>query len=165
MNFKGDEMKLGLAEILEEASKPRKNSDKAAVLRKYASPPLYIVLKYALDPKVKWGLPEGSPEYKPSPYLDNEGLLYAEIRTLYMFVDEGDDFMNLDQYKLITREGLKKKPIKRQNLFVQLLESVMPADAQLLLAMKEKKLPYRITAKVVEEAFPGLLDLEDTKVG
>ena len=48
-------------------------------------------------------------------------------------------------------------------LFIEMLESVAPADAKLLCAIKEKKLPWKgITPEIVNEAFPGLLPNEQT---
>jgi hypothetical protein len=38
------------------------------------------------------------------------------------------------------------------------LESIHPKEAKVLIAVKDKKLPYKgLTKKLVEEAFPGLL--------
>ena len=49
-------------------------------------------------------------------------------------------------------------PLKRENLFIGILEAVHPDDAKLLLAMKEKKLPYSgLTPKIINEAFPELI--------
>lgn len=53
------------------------------------------------------------------------------------------------------------KPVRREFLFIQLLESIDSEDAKLLLAVKEKKLPFKgITEKTVRQAFPDLLPLE-----
>ena len=50
------------------------------------------------------------------------------------------------------------KQVKREQLFIELLENVTPADAKLLCAIKDKKLPWKgIDESMVREAFPGLL--------
>jgi len=50
------------------------------------------------------------------------------------------------------------KQVKREQMFIELLETVTPADAKMLLAMKEKKLPWKgITVDIVNEAFPGFI--------
>jgi hypothetical protein len=47
--------------------------------------------------------------------------------------------------------------IKRESLFISVLENVHPEDAKLLLSMKEKKLPYSgLNSKLILKAFPGL---------
>jgi hypothetical protein len=45
-----------------------------------------------------------------------------------------------------------------------MLESVHPKDALILLAMKEKKLPYKgLTKSVIAKAFPGLVEDEEVQ--
>ena len=137
-------MKLGLAEILKKASELEKKQDKIEYIRKYDSHALRAVLKYAYDPKVKFLLPEGEPPYKPNDLPDQENILYSELRRLYLFIEGGN-------------EGLK--PVRREYLFIQLLESVDKEDAKLICAVKDKKIPYKgITKKFVEELYPGLLE-------
>ena len=47
---------------------------------------------------------------------------------------------------------------RRENKFIQLLESVHPEDAEYILKMVAKKPPCRyITKKIVQEAFPNLI--------
>jgi hypothetical protein len=81
--------------------------------------------------------------YKPCEFLDQEGRLYAELRRLYLFIEGGNPSLT---------------KVKREYLFIQLLESIDKQDAELLVAVKDKKLPYKgLTASVVKKAFPGLL--------
>ena len=57
-------MKLGIAEIVEQTSKLNSKQDQVNFLRKNDSVPLRIVLKNALDPEIKFALPEGDPPFK-----------------------------------------------------------------------------------------------------
>ena len=137
-------MKLGISEILEKASRMNKRQDKIDYLRQNFNPVLGMILKYTYDPAVIWELPPGAPPYKPSQYPDSHGMLYTEARKLYLFIKGGNE--NL-------------KPFKRETLFINLLESVHAEDAKVLLGAKDKELPYRgINKKVVQEAFPGLIN-------
>jgi hypothetical protein len=137
-------MKLGLAEILKKASEIEKKADKIEWLRRNDSPALRALLKYAFDPKVKFLLPEGAPPYKPNTLPDLQSVLYSELRKLYLFIEGGND--NL-------------KPTRREYLFIQLLENLDKDDAELIAAVKDKKVPYKgITKKFVEEIYPGLLE-------
>lgn len=140
--------KKGISEILEEVSKIKKKEERVAALRQHGdNRGLLQILQYALDPRVKWLLPEGTPPFKKNEFLDQESNLYSEIRRLYLFVEGGNSDL---------------KPMKREMLFIGLLETVSPADALLLCAAKDKKLPYKtITAEIVNEAFPGLLELNE----
>ena len=47
---------------------------------------------------------------------------------------------------------------KREQVFLGILESIHPEDAELVLKMVEKKMPVKgLTRKIVQEAYPGLL--------
>lgn len=144
-------MRLGISEILDQASKQPTVQDRANFLRQHQSQVLWSILKYAMDPSIVFMLPEGAPPYKPNPYPAQELRLYAENRRLYIFIQG---------------QGPQLHTIKREHLFIEILESVSPLDAQLLIAMKDKKLNYpKITHEVVELAFPGLIPqpIEQTK--
>lgn len=136
-------MRLGIAEVLKRTSEQKTKEEKIMTLRKNDSSALRTILKYALDPAIKWALPEGDPPYKPAPYLDQQSMLYQEARRLYLFVEGGNPNLT---------------PMKRETLFIGLIESIDAEDAKVLLAAKEKKLPYKgITVNIVNEAFPGLI--------
>jgi len=137
-------MRLGIAEILEKVSNEPKRELKIEMLRKHDSSAIRTILKYALDPEIKWALPEGTPPYKPCDYLDQENMLYSEARRLYLFIEGGNPNLST---------------IKREALFIQLIESIAPADAKLICAAKDKKLPYKgLTTKLINEAYPGLIN-------
>lgn len=139
-------MKRSISEILKLVSEQPTRQSKVETLLKHNTPVLTQVLQYALDPRIKWLLPEGSPPYKENVYPGQELNLYSEARRLYLFVEGGNP--NLTN-------------IKRELLFIQLLEILDPNDAKLIIAAKDKKIPYKgITVKLVNEAFPGLI-MED----
>ena len=47
------------------------------------------------------------------------------------------------------------KPIKRETLFIEFLESIDPDDAKMILSMKDKKSPYKgLTKKLITDTFP-----------
>jgi len=136
-------MKKSLSSILKACAAGKTVNDKIALLQQNASDPLLIILKYAFDPALKFVLPEGAPPYKPCEFLDQEARLYSELRRLYLFVEGGNP--NLTK-------------VKREFLFIQLIESIDKGDAELLVAVKDKKLPYKgLTASVVKKAFPNLI--------
>jgi len=137
-------MKLSLSEILKQASELDKKQDRIDFLNRWDSAALRALFKYAYDDKVKFLLPEGDPPYKPNELPDQQGILFSELRRLYLFIEGGNP--NL-------------KPTRREYLFVQLLETIDKEDAKLLIAVKDKKIPYKgITKKFVEEMYPGLLE-------
>jgi Family of unknown function (DUF6433) len=136
-------VRKSIAEVLAEAAAVKGTEAKINVLRQNDSSTLRMILTYAYDPLVKWLLPEGKPPYKRSDFHDGQGVLFHEARRLYLFIDGGNP--NLKQSR-------------REMLFVNLLESVDPADAELLCAVKDKKLPHKsLTPALIRKAFPGLL--------
>jgi hypothetical protein len=131
---------------LKEANSAKSKAKKIEVLHKYSDANLKTILGYTFDPGVKWLLPEGNPPYKPlEAHSDQESKLAYEVKKLYLFVAGVTD----------AQKNLKQS--RREQLFIQLLESVDPDDALLLLSMKDKTLPFKtITKTLVAEAFPNL---------
>lgn len=97
-------------------------------------------LHLAVNPNVKWLLPEGDPPYKPAQH-EEWGILYQESRRMYLFLEGGHP--DLSQ-------------LKREKIFIEVLESVHPDDAKFLLMIKDKKLPEGLDVKQVVKAFPGI---------
>lgn len=136
-------MRLSLSEILKKASDIKDLNQKVHWLRTNDSNPLRAILTGAFSPHVKWLLPEGEPPYKPCDLVDQQHRLFIEARKLYLFLEGGNH--NLKQ-------------VRREALFIEMLECVDPEDAKLLLAVKDKRLPYPgVTLEVVNLAFPGLI--------
>lgn len=101
------------------------------------------ILKNIYDPSIKFDLPEGAPPYKVNEDWDNATLMYQESRRFYLFREGGNPNLH---------------PLKREMIFIEILEALPPEEAELLIAMKDKKMPYKgITKAIVKEAFPGLL--------
>jgi hypothetical protein len=135
--------RIGVAEFLENVSKLKKKEDKIAALQSNDSYILRTILQGAFDPRIKWALPEGTPPYKVNDLVDQENVLIKDVRKLVYFVEGGSPNI---------------KQLKRETLFIEFLESLAPADAKMILSMKDKKLPWKgITPQLVNEAFPGFL--------
>ncbi len=128
--------------ILDFTSKLPNDEEKVKCLQANENSALLTILKFCYDPNIKWLLPEGEPPYKPCEYPNVDNMLYSEARRLYLFVEGGNP--NL-------------KTLKRESMFIDLLQSVTPDDAKLLVSIKDKKLPYEgLNSKIVLKAFPNL---------
>lgn len=113
-------------------------------ISQYANDPQYkdlikIICEYAFIPEKRWLLPEGEPPFKPAsePMGMNEASVYGELRRFYVF----------------NRADLS--PVKREGLFISLLEGVHPDEAKFLIAVKDQslhKLYPKITRKLVADA-------------
>lgn len=135
-------MKKSIFNILKECSEPRLKSDRVEKLRQLGVPVIQQILKYAFDPNIKFLLPEGKPPYTPNPYIDQDTRLYSEVRRLYLFVEGGSP--NLTN-------------LRRETIFIQFIEGIDKNDAELICAVKDKKLPFKsLTSDVVKAAFPDL---------
>lgn len=132
-----------IAQIITDASNIADEKERISFLQSNDNTTLRQILRLGLDPEVEWDLPEGAPSYKKCSYIDIEGRLYQEMRTLYLYLKGGNPALN---------------KVKREFLFIGLLESLDPRDAELLIAVKDKKLPKTISKKVVSKAFPELFN-------
>jgi hypothetical protein len=115
--------------------------EQVEALRQNGTAPIQALLKFACDPKIKFLLPEGPTPYKPNDMGDDYGVLPGEMRRMYLFVEGGNP--NL-------------RPLRREQLWVELLEYVNPEDAKLLDLVKDKKLPEGLSITTVKKAFPEL---------
>lgn len=137
-------MNKGIAEILEEASKMETVEERVDYLKKNDHPSLQTVLYYCYHPSITWLLPETNPPYNPRlKEEDIQNVLKSDFRKVRMFV-EGKEYDNV-------------KPIKREMLFIEFIESLDPDDAKLILSIKNKKMPWKnISRHVAKKAFPQL---------
>lgn len=115
------------------------NADPKTMEQYKSDAALKIVLESAFDPAKKWILPDGEPPFKPAaePLGMTPTNLFNEVRRFYVFC----------------RADLK--PLKRESLFISLLEGVHPEEAKMLIAVKDQKLTKlypKITRKLVEGA-------------
>ena len=133
-----------MSEILSKANAIADSEKRREFIYQNDSLPLRALLKYCYDPKIKFLLPEGPAPYKPTDHVESQGMLYSEVKKLYLFIENGHPTLS---------------QVKREHIFITLLESLDKDDAELLVHVKDKKLPYKlITKKFVEKTFPGLLD-------
>ncbi len=133
-------------EVLDAVSKQKTKQKKIDVLKQYDSKAVRYCLIWNYDESLKSALPEGEVPYtpNPSPTPEANSKLASEYRTLYNFIEGGN-------YELSST--------RREVLFIQLLEALDPAEAELLCLVKDKKLAkkYRVSFPVVKEAYPDIV--------
>lgn len=134
--------KKGLGEIINEVKKAKSVGEKIRILQREDNRELRGIFELTYDNRLRWGLPEGNPPYKPlDKSMDNQGMMYSEMRRMYVFL-EGK--ANVSQ-------------IRREQMFIELLEMVDPDDALLLLEAKARKIKG-VSKKVIKDAYPDFLD-------
>lgn len=131
-------------EILEEVAKVTKKKDKVEILKQNESWALKDVLRAALDDVVVFTLPPGPPPYTASQEGSIPSNLLKQNKKFTYIVKGG--------------KGDQMPSFKREKMFIEMLESIHPKDAEVLIKMKDKKsLGKGITKALVNEAFPGLI--------
>lgn len=137
-------VKISITEIIKEAASKKTTAEKVNFLKSNDGSPLRVVLKFTYDPSIEFLIPGTAPPFNPNEYEDEaKGLLYTEARRLKIFV-KGGGYDNLNQ-------------IKREALFISLLEDVDNDDANTLCQMISKK-PFKgLSKKTIQEAFPDLI--------
>ena len=134
-----------LSEILQKVSSAKTKKEKVDLLQEYNNNGLRAVLIINFDESLKFLLPDGEVPFNPNdaPAGTEHTRLDSEYRGLYRYFKGGDSSL---------------KGMKREQLFVQLLEGLHKDEANMLVAAFNKDLQakYRITKQVVSEAFPSI---------
>ena len=142
-------MHYSMSTILKAVAAAGTKEEKLAILRRADCDQIRTVIQYALHPHVVWLLPKGDVPYKPTQMLDQEGRLYTEARKLYLYVKAGGNV----GHPTLTQS-------RREMLFIQMLESIHPDDAAMMVQVKDKKL-FDINPHLINEAYPGLIHVEE----
>ena len=130
------------SEILDKLGKIKSKKDKVSHLKEYNSDSLRMVIKASFDPKIKWSLPEGEVPFRANdaPEGTEHSVLSYEARKLWHYIEGGDPTLSQNN---------------RETMFVQLLESLHPDEADILVAAKDKVLHQKykgLSKNVVMEA-------------
>ena len=134
-----------ITEILQKVSSAKTKAEKVDLLQEYNQDALRAILIINFDETLKFLLPEGEVPFKANdaPAGTEHTRLTHEYRGLYRFFKGGDASI---------------KGMRREQLFVQLLEGLHEDEANMLVSACNKDLQakYRITKQVVSEAFPAI---------
>ena len=138
-----NKLNLFVFEVLDKVAAAKTKDEKIKILRENESWALKDVLNGTFNEDFKWNLPPGKPPYRASrPESAPTNLLRQNVQFKYFFKGGPGDKLNT---------------VKRESLFIGLLEGIHPDDALVVLNMIAKKPPKGITKKLAEEAFNGLL--------
>jgi len=135
-----------ISEVFRKVNNAKTKAEKTELLRKYNSQTLRSLLIWNFDESVKSMIPEGDVPFTPNPApegtdhvkLENEG------KKLFYFVKGGADSMS---------------QTKREQIFLGMLESLHPDEAEVLILVKDKALQKkynRISKALIQETFPQI---------
>jgi hypothetical protein len=164
-------------EILALASKQRSNAKKIEILNQYRNDGLVTILIWNFDPSISSAIPEG-----PVPYANADGqtsiggnlteLIDSKAKndnvksTGYFgteeFVEETmktsirNEYQNF--YIYVKGGNSELSQIRKETMFINLLQGLHPLEAELLCLVKDKRLTdkYKITFDNVKEAYPDI---------
>lgn len=135
-------------EVFDEFEEAKNKKERMDVIGRNLSPTLVKIFELAYHPQYQWKVKELPENYKipndilPGITFDN---LNSQLRRLYLF-RVGDR----------TAESLNEK--RRTEILVQMLESIEPREAEIILGIFQKDLGVKgLDYKFVKEAFPNLL--------
>lgn len=132
-------------EIIDLVSKAKTKEDKISLLKQNETQALKDVLVGTYHSKVEWNLPPGRPPFEAAEERSVPSNLLKQTSKFNDLVKGGP--------------GDSLPAFKRERIFIRLIEQIHPDDAELLLKMVAKKqLAKGLTKKLVEEAFPGLVN-------
>ena len=137
-------MRLLMHEVLQKVSNAKTKKEKINLLQEYNTNALRMLLIINFDDSVVSLLPPGNVPYTPNeaPEGTEHTILEKEARLLHHFFKGGS---NVSQ-------------VKRENMFVQMLEGLNKGEAEALIKAKDKQIGkrWKITKAAVTEAFPSI---------
>jgi len=163
-------------EVLDLASKQRAKSKKIEVLRKYDDPSIRTLFIWNYDNSVITVLPSGEVPYSSLKDEQNTtGTLTTNINQqsstmAYNNTMSMGNASDLTRDRTTIRKEYKKffnfikggndklRSLRRETMFIQILEGLHPLEAELLCLVKEKNLQskYKISLENVIEAYPNI---------
>ena len=138
-----DVSKMSLPEIMQHVS-DLTNEDRPNAMQAIARlrPDFKAAIQLVFVDGIQLDLPAGAPPYKKLDMPDNWGYnrLPRELKKMHYFIKGSSS--NLTK-------------AKKESMFIEMLESLSPQEAKLLIQIKDKKLEYKgITKRYVKKAFP-----------
>ncbi len=138
-------MRLLMHEVLQKVSNAKTKKEKIKLLQEFNTNALRMLLIINFDDSVVSMLPPGNVPYTPNeaPEGTEHTILEKEARLLHHFFKGGS---NVSQ-------------VKREQMFVQMLEGLNSGEAEALIKAKDKQIGkrWKITKATVSEAFPSIV--------
>ena len=162
-------------EVLDLASKQRSVNKKVEVLKTYEHVSLKMLFLWNFDESVQSALPGGEVPYESyDEQTSSSGTLSKKIdlETRKMYETGSFSIGNADvQGRTTIRRECKNfyhfvkggndamKNLRRESMFINLLQGLHPLEADVVCLVKDKKLEdkYKITRSIVEEAYPDIV--------
>tara|TARA_A100001011_G_C14176569_1_gene784870 strand:+ start:524 stop:949 length:426 start_codon:yes stop_codon:yes gene_type:complete len=132
-------------EVCEELDRLKTQKEKVDFLQRYQSFALKTILQLNFNDNIKLDLPEGKPPFRAD--VCPPGVQISVTKNAIQPIG-----------KLV--EGSPVSKLKKETMFLKMLESINEKDAEMLWRAKDgilEDLYPKMTKKLVEKAFPGIL--------
>jgi hypothetical protein len=161
-------------EVLNLVSKQRTNIKKVEVLQKYNDPSLRAIFIWNFDESVTSSLPVGIVPYSSvgeqgsfsgtlSEKIDDAVGKMSEIGSNSLgSQDQGFSSIRKEYskfYNFIKGGNDSLSSLRRETMFINVLQGLHPLEAEILCLVKDKKLEtkYKITKELVSQAYPEIV--------
>ena len=147
-----------ISEVLQRVSNAKNKAEKVDLLQKYKSPALTKVLLCNFAKNINFMFPDGETPFTANelPKGTQHQLLFREHRLIDKMIKK--EVRGVVYYGCSGSTKPNIQQLKKEALWIQLLESLHQEEAELLDLVKDKKLTdrYKITKQNVVDAFPEL---------
>lgn len=147
-----------ISEVLQRVSNAKTKAKKVEILQEYKSAALTKVLLCNFAKNINFVFPAGKTPYTPldRPKGVEHKILFTEQRLLDKFITKTVNGITYYGCSGGTKPGIQQ--LKKENIWIQLLESLHAEEAELLDLVKDGELTsrYKITKQNVIDAFPEL---------
>jgi len=160
-------------EVLNLVSKQRTNLKKVEVLQRYMDASLKSILIWNFDESIKSALPDGIVPYSSVGEQGSfSGTLSGKIEDAVGKMEElnSRSLGSQDQGRSSIRKEYTKfynfikggndglSSLRRETMFINVLEGLHPLEAEILFLVKDKKLEtkYKITKEIISQAYPDI---------
>jgi hypothetical protein len=160
-------------EILQVVDKQRSNARKVEALQKFNDPALKVVLIWNFDESVVSLLPPGEVPYAATSEQNSfSGTLSAKIGDAVSKMGElgSNSLGSQDQGRSSIRKEYQRfynfvkggndslSSLRRETMFINILQGLHPLEAEILMLCKDKKLgeKYKLTRELIAEAYPDI---------
>lgn len=147
-----------LSEVMQRVSNAKTKGEKVDLLQKYKSPALTKLLLCNFAKNIHFMFPDGKTPYTAldMPKGTQHQLLFREHRLIDKMIKK--EVKGVTYYGCSGKTAPSIQQLKKEALWIQLLESLHVDEAELLDLVKDKELTsrYKITKQNVIDAFPEL---------
>jgi len=147
-----------ITEVLQRVSNAKTKGEKVKILQEYKSPALTKILLCNFAKSISFVFPSGKTPYEPldRPKGVQHQTLFNEQRMLDKFITKTVGGVTYFGCSGGTKPRIQQ--LKKEQMWIQLLEGLHSEEADLLDLLKDKKITslYKITRQNVIDAFPEL---------